>query len=113
VTLLGDAAHPMLPHAGQGAAQALEDAVAIGRALDGVVDVHAALRAYEQLRSRRVHRMVRIARRNARFGSVTSWVGQALRDVFIRVVPAAVFTKTYLEFGSPPALEFGRDVRAC
>jgi 2-polyprenyl-6-methoxyphenol hydroxylase-like FAD-dependent oxidoreductase len=112
VTLLGDAAHPMLPHAGQGAAQALEDAVAIGRALDGVVDVHAALRAYEQLRSRRVHRIVRIARRNARFGSMTSWVGQALRDLLIRVVPASVFTKTYLEFGSPPALEFGRDVRA-
>jgi 2-polyprenyl-6-methoxyphenol hydroxylase-like FAD-dependent oxidoreductase len=30
VTLLGDAAHPMLPHTGQGAAQALEDAVALG-----------------------------------------------------------------------------------
>ncbi len=33
VTLLGDAAHPMLPHTGQGAAQALEDAVALGRVL--------------------------------------------------------------------------------
>jgi hypothetical protein len=31
-TLLGDAAHPVLPHTGQGAAQALEDAVALGRA---------------------------------------------------------------------------------
>jgi 2-polyprenyl-6-methoxyphenol hydroxylase-like FAD-dependent oxidoreductase len=112
VTLLGDAAHPMLPHAGQGAAQALEDAVAIGRALDGLIDVHAALRAYEQVRSRRVHRIVRIARRNARFGSMTSWFGQTLRDFVIRVVPASVFTKTYLEFGSPPALEFGRSVRA-
>ncbi len=33
VTLLGDAAHPMLPHTGQGAGQALEDAVALGLAL--------------------------------------------------------------------------------
>ncbi|HYU78037.1 MAG TPA: FAD-dependent monooxygenase [Vicinamibacterales bacterium] len=112
VTLLGDAAHPMLPHAGQGAAQALEDAVAIGRALDGVIDVHAALRAYEQLRWRRVHRIVRIARRNARFGSMTGWFEQTLRDFFIRLVPASVFTKIYLEFGSPPALEFGPEVRA-
>jgi 2-polyprenyl-6-methoxyphenol hydroxylase-like FAD-dependent oxidoreductase len=31
--VLGDAAHPMLPHTGQGAAQALEDAVALGLAL--------------------------------------------------------------------------------
>ncbi|WP_433336209.1 FAD-dependent monooxygenase [Spirillospora sp. CA-294931] len=29
VTLLGDAAHPMLPHHGQGAGQAIEDAVAL------------------------------------------------------------------------------------
>ena len=33
VTLLGDAAHPVLPHTAQGAAQALEDAVALGLAL--------------------------------------------------------------------------------
>ena len=33
VTLVGDAAHPLLPHTGQGAAQALEDAVALGRVL--------------------------------------------------------------------------------
>ncbi|HEY1306049.1 MAG TPA: hypothetical protein VGF24_20990 [Vicinamibacterales bacterium] len=35
ITLLGSAAHPMLRHAGQGAAQALEDAVALGLALRG------------------------------------------------------------------------------
>ena len=33
VTLLGDAAHPLLPHTGQGAAQAIVDAVALGKAL--------------------------------------------------------------------------------
>ena len=33
VTLLGDAAHPVLPHTGQGAAQAMVDAVALGQAL--------------------------------------------------------------------------------
>ena len=34
MTLLGDAAHPVLPHAGQGAAQALEDAVGTGPGAD-------------------------------------------------------------------------------
>ncbi|RLV01640.1 salicylate hydroxylase [Streptomyces griseocarneus] len=35
VALLGDAAHPMLQYAAQGACMALEDAVVIARALDG------------------------------------------------------------------------------
>ena len=35
VTLLGDAAHPVLPHTGQGAAQAIVDAVALGGAEGG------------------------------------------------------------------------------
>ncbi|EPD96959.1 hypothetical protein HMPREF1486_00190 [Streptomyces sp. HPH0547] len=35
VTLLGDAAHPMLHYAAQGACQALEDAVVLGELLDG------------------------------------------------------------------------------
>ena len=35
VTLLGDAAHPVLPHTGQGAAQAIVDAVTLAKALSG------------------------------------------------------------------------------
>lgn len=46
-TLLGDAAHPMLPHHGQGAGQALEDAVALAHFLDGTP---AGLRNYEKFR---------------------------------------------------------------
>src|SRR5262252_1788489 len=44
VTLLGDAAHPVLPHTGQGAAQALEDAVALGLVLSPSKDIGEALR---------------------------------------------------------------------
>jgi 2-polyprenyl-6-methoxyphenol hydroxylase-like FAD-dependent oxidoreductase len=102
VTLLGDAAHPMLPHAGQGAAQALEDAVAIGRVLHGCVDVELALRRYEQLRTRRTSRIMSVARRNARIGSISTAIGQRLRDFAIRTMPGSVFTKTYIEFGNPP-----------
>ena len=55
LTLLGDAAHPMLPHAGQGANQALEDGLALATIL-----LHAdratapdALRIYESVRRER------------------------------------------------------------
>jgi len=102
VTLLGDAAHPMLPHAGQGAAQALEDAVALGHVLAGAVDVERALRRYEHVRARRTRGIVHLARRNARIGAIRNGVGQKMRDLLIQAVPASVFTRAYVEFGNPP-----------
>ena len=50
VTLLGDAAHPMYPRGGNGGAQAILDAEALARLLDGMNDPLAALRAYEDER---------------------------------------------------------------
>ena len=46
VTWLGDAAHPVLPHTGQGTAQAIADAVALGQALTEGVNVADALQVY-------------------------------------------------------------------
>ena len=56
VTLLGDAAHPMLPFLSQGAAMAIEDAFVLARALAGARDPVSALRQYER------HRMPRTSR---------------------------------------------------
>jgi salicylate hydroxylase len=52
LTLLGDAAHPMLPHAGQGANQAIEDGVALAAVLSRADRTSAprALLVYERLR---------------------------------------------------------------
>jgi salicylate hydroxylase len=52
VTLLGDAAHPMVPFMAQGACMAIEDAVVLSRALEDVApgDVPAALQVYERAR---------------------------------------------------------------
>jgi salicylate hydroxylase len=60
LTLLGDAAHPMLPHLGQGANQALEDAVALATLLGACASsagVPSALAAYEGLRRDRTARV--------------------------------------------------------
>jgi 2-polyprenyl-6-methoxyphenol hydroxylase-like FAD-dependent oxidoreductase len=48
ITLLGDAAHPMTPNMGQGACQAIEDALVLAAFLRNVRNMEAALQAYEQ-----------------------------------------------------------------
>src|SRR5215216_3582691 len=63
VTLLGDAAHPMLQYLAQGAAMAIEDAVTLGAALQAwPADVPAAFRAYQQARYLRTGRVQLTAR---------------------------------------------------
>lgn len=86
VVLLGDAAHPMNPILGQGACQALEDAVTLAKCLEE--DVDAALARYDRLRRPRTQMIVR---RSARLGAVSqwSWPPAALaRDLGARLTPA-------------------------
>jgi salicylate hydroxylase len=67
LTLLGDAAHPMLPHLGQGVNQALEDAVALAELLGACASpagVPRALAAYEELRRDRTAHVQLGSRRN-------------------------------------------------
>jgi 2-polyprenyl-6-methoxyphenol hydroxylase-like FAD-dependent oxidoreductase len=96
VTLLGDAAHPMLPHTGQGAAQALEDAVALGLALASPADLETALRKYERVRSGRTRGIVRRGRRIAMFTTTKSRPIDWLRAAAIRVVPAKAAASGFL-----------------
>jgi len=55
--LLGDAAHAMLPHHGQGANQTIEDAAVLAAELDGAGDIPAALRRYAGRRRARTRKV--------------------------------------------------------
>ena len=55
VTLLGDAAHPMLPFMGMGAAMGIEDGVVLGRAFGAAETIDEALQRYENARKERAN----------------------------------------------------------
>jgi 2-polyprenyl-6-methoxyphenol hydroxylase-like FAD-dependent oxidoreductase len=84
LSLLGDAAHPMLPHLGQGANQSIEDGMALATILARAnrTTAPAALFAYERLRRERVAQIQRGARENGlRYDAAYSDLG--VRDAEI------------------------------
>ncbi|HEY4455279.1 MAG TPA: FAD-dependent monooxygenase [Pseudonocardiaceae bacterium] len=84
VTLLGDAAHPMTPHLGQGACQAIEDAAALGSCLSESDSVAAALVAYERGRFARTAQLVRRSRLAGRVAQTRNPLVRGARDAVLR-----------------------------
>lgn len=117
VTLLGDAAHPMLPSLGQGAAMAIEDAVVLahrlasatdGPATDGpATDLPAALRGYEADRRARIRRMVAGAYSQSRLEQLANPVAVGLRNLAVRWLPGPLLDRrnaTDLRYPGPVAV---------
>jgi len=88
VALLGDAAHPMTPNLGQGACQALEDAIVLSRLAAGTEPdgVAAMLAAYSTARLPRTADVVRWSRRAATMATWTSPAAVAFRNTLTRLV---------------------------
>ncbi len=67
IQLIGDAAHAMLPNAGQGACQAFEDAYILARWLEASPDPAEGFANFRRVRIPRVHGVQRLSFANARF----------------------------------------------
>jgi salicylate hydroxylase len=84
LTLLGDAAHAMLPHVGQGANQAIEDGVALAILLEGSdrTEIPTILKHYETLRRARTNIVQAEARKNGlRYDSRSGSLEQRDREI--------------------------------
>ena len=101
VTLLGDAAHPMLQYLAQGAAQAIEDAVVLAGAVAAHDDLDAGIAAYEAERAPRTARVQTLART---WGDYWHQHDHTQRDVLLRARSADDYTESDWFYGyRPPA----------
>jgi 2-polyprenyl-6-methoxyphenol hydroxylase-like FAD-dependent oxidoreductase len=87
VALLGDAAHPAAPTLGQGACQAIEDAVVLADSLNKSANVTSSLRAYQARRSARAQAMTKLARQIGDAGAWSNPLACWLRNAAIRSMP--------------------------
>ena len=107
VTLLGDAAHPLLPHTGQGAAQAMVDAVQLAESLKSNAGIESCLRAYERERIPKTAALVAQGRRTARVMATRNPVACYLRELMIRAMPMTTFARVFMRINR----RTGTDVR--
>jgi len=85
VALIGDAAHAVGPHAGQGASMAIEDALVLAAALEREADVPAAFRHYEELRRPRVAKVAKLTARNSSQKRTQGKWRLFMRDLLLRI----------------------------
>jgi 2-polyprenyl-6-methoxyphenol hydroxylase-like FAD-dependent oxidoreductase len=83
VIIIGDAAHAASTSSGQGAAMALEDAVALGRCVRDAVGPAEAFTAFERLRRERVDKVVALGAKTAS-AKAAGPVGAVIRDAMMR-----------------------------
>jgi 2-polyprenyl-6-methoxyphenol hydroxylase-like FAD-dependent oxidoreductase len=84
ITLLGDAVHATTPNLGQGACQALEDAVILAHSLHTAVTAESGLRDYEALRRERTKSVIDQSWELGKAFQLSNPVGVWLRNVLSR-----------------------------
>jgi 2-polyprenyl-6-methoxyphenol hydroxylase-like FAD-dependent oxidoreductase len=83
VVLVGDAAHAVGPHAGQGASMGIEDALVLAACLSADRSHSRAFERYEQLRRGRIDKVVKLTARNSSQKRSNSRFAVFIRDLIL------------------------------
>jgi 2-polyprenyl-6-methoxyphenol hydroxylase-like FAD-dependent oxidoreductase len=114
VLVVGDAAHPMRPHLGQGGCQGIEDAAILARFVDGDGDIAAAFARFAAFRRPRVRAIVRESAMVGRIVNLRPAFLSALATRASVLAPEALLTRHLAGLASRSAfvLPTARDLTA-
>lgn len=93
IILIGDAAHATTPNMGQGACQAIEDAVTLSQCMKKHTDIEQAFYAFEQLRLKRTAWVINTSRQVGKLAQMENRFLISLRNAALRMAPPTLERK--------------------
>jgi 2-polyprenyl-6-methoxyphenol hydroxylase-like FAD-dependent oxidoreductase len=90
IVLIGDTAHATTPNMGQGACQAIEDAVILASEIKKENDIATAFKSFEKRRMKKTHFIVNNSWTLGKVGQVENKLLSSLRNLAFRAMPASV-----------------------
>jgi 2-polyprenyl-6-methoxyphenol hydroxylase-like FAD-dependent oxidoreductase len=93
IVLIGDAAHATTPNLGQGACQAMEDAVVLAQEIKKNNDFSKAIRQFEQRRLKRTHMIARQSRFLGKIAQLENPLATGIRNALLRLTPESIKEK--------------------
>jgi 2-polyprenyl-6-methoxyphenol hydroxylase-like FAD-dependent oxidoreductase len=97
ITLLGDAAHPMMPNLGQGGGQAVEDAVVLAATLAQSANLESGLREYENRRYSRTRKIVNDSRMASSLGHGSTFFMRFVKKWIVPFMPTSYRNRQFRE----------------
>jgi len=91
--LIGDAAHATTPNMGQGACQAIEDAVILADCITRHSVIAEAFKDFEQRRMKRVHGIVNRSWSMGKVGQLENRAMAEMRNLIFRSLPSSLMRK--------------------
>jgi 2-polyprenyl-6-methoxyphenol hydroxylase-like FAD-dependent oxidoreductase len=85
LSAMGDAAHAVAPHSGQGASMAIEDALVLAACLDQCESIEQAFAQFFGLRQARTQRVIQIGRMAGSQKHAQSWLQLRIRDLLLPI----------------------------